>query len=76
MAPAAAAVPVTPMGSCGQTFNPSIDGGKAYWQLSCSGGNITMSGWVEDTSANGRCVRVKATFPDGTKLVTVHDPIR
>jgi len=23
-----------------------------------------------------RSVKVEATFPDGTKLVTVHDPIR
>jgi hypothetical protein len=58
-APAASAQPA---GTCGQTFNPSTGGGAARWTLSCSGGKITMAGWVEDTAADGRCARVKAVF--------------
>lgn len=58
----AASASIAPMGTCGQTFNPSVSGGKAHWDLICSGGNITMSGWVEDTSADGKCAYVTATF--------------
>lgn len=49
-------------GTCGQSFNPSVSGGKASWTLTCSGGKVTMSGWVEDTNADGKCARVKGVF--------------
>lgn len=66
VAPSASAeVPATVQGSCGQSFNPVINGGKAHWDLSCSGGRIYMNGWVEDTSADGRCAFVKANFNNG-----------
>jgi hypothetical protein len=67
-APTAGAAPVrtdpgaAPMATCGYADDHSISGAKAYWQLSCSGGNVTVSGWVEDTSSNGRCAKVKAQF--------------
>jgi hypothetical protein len=66
-APAASAQPA---GTCGQTFNPSTGGGEARWTLSCSGGKITMAGWVEDTDADGRCARVKGIFNGGIVRVT------
>jgi hypothetical protein len=49
-------------GVCGDTFRPSTSGGKAYWSLTCSGGRITMQGWVEDIKADGKCARVKGIF--------------
>lgn len=64
LAPAASA------GVCGETFNPTSDdgGARAYWQISCQGGNVTMSGWVEDIAKDGRCGKVKAVFSDGTTV--------
>ena len=50
---------------CGYARPHDTSGAHAYWQLSCSGGNVTVSGFVEDTAANGRCARVKAQFPNG-----------
>ncbi|MEU5693377.1 hypothetical protein [Actinosynnema sp. NPDC020468] len=52
-------------GGCGEVANPSIRGARAHWELSCAGGQIRVSGYVEDTSANGRCAKVKAVFPGG-----------
>ncbi len=64
MVPAAGAhaADIQPYGVCGDTFNPSVTGGKASWTLSCSGNNITIAGWVEDTKADGKCARVTAYF--------------
>jgi len=54
-------------GGCGQTFNPDIRGrAEAHWTLSCSGGKITMTGWVKDTKSDGKCAYVKAVFSDGS----------
>jgi hypothetical protein len=49
-------------GTCGQSFSPVTTGGRARWTLSCSGGRITMSGWVEDTKPDGECAYVKGIF--------------
>ncbi|MEU0878163.1 hypothetical protein ABZ345_06160 [Lentzea sp. NPDC005914] len=71
MAPAASAAPttsngpITTMGTCGQTFSPSTSGAKAYWEVQCSGGRVRISGWVEDTDADGQCAKVKAIWPNG-----------
>lgn len=54
-----------PRGTCGQTFNPVTSGAKAHWRLSCYNGAIYVSGWVEDTDADGQCARVKARFANG-----------
>ncbi|GAA1295819.1 hypothetical protein [Saccharothrix xinjiangensis] len=53
---------VAPMASCGYARTHETSGAKAYWQLSCVGGNVTVSGWVEDTASDGQCARVKAQF--------------
>jgi hypothetical protein len=55
-------------GTCGQTFQPRVNGGEAAWNLYCSGGRITISGWVKDTKADGKCAYVKA-FGDGQQLL-------
>ncbi|GHE29527.1 hypothetical protein GCM10017673_35220 [Streptosporangium violaceochromogenes] len=63
--PAPSGDPVRPFGACGQTFSPSVPGGKAFWRLSCSRGSITVTGWVEDTDEDTQCAQVKAHFPGG-----------
>jgi hypothetical protein len=55
----------TIQGTCGQTFNPYTSGARAYWEVQCTSTQIRISGWVEDTAANGRCAKVKAIYPDG-----------
>ncbi|WP_181773633.1 hypothetical protein [Amycolatopsis pittospori] len=64
-APAASDGPITTLGTCGQTFSPSTSGAKAYWEVQCSGGRVRISGWVEDTAADGQCAKVKAIWPNG-----------
>ena len=51
--------------------------GKSVAELMSDGGEIVSRDQVMDGVAEmiGE-VQVEATFPDGTKLVTVHDPIR
>lgn len=53
-------------GGCGEIRNPKTSGARAHWELSCRGGRITVSGWVQDTDADGQCARVKAVFASGT----------
>jgi|SRR5262245_12154153 len=51
--------------------------GKSVAELMSEGGKILTRGQVmEGISEMIHEVQVEATFPDGTKLVTVHDPIR
>jgi len=52
-------------GSCGDTLDPSISAGRAHWTLTCSGGQITMKGYVKDTSPDNECVGVKGKFAGG-----------
>ena len=51
--------------------------GKSVAELMSDGGEIVSRDQVMEGVAEmiGE-VQVEATFPDGTKLVTVHDPIR
>lgn len=67
MVPAAAAnaVEITPLGGCGGSYSPRVGGGEAHWDLTCSGGEITITGWVKDTAADGKCARVTAHFSNG-----------
>ncbi|GEM_PF-3941931 len=57
--------PSASAGVCGEHQDPWISGAKAYWDISCSDGKVTVSGWVEDTAANRRCAKVQAIFPNG-----------
>lgn len=49
---------------CGSTRNPDVPGAQAYWQVECSSGKVRITGWVKDTRPDGKCARVKATYPD------------
>jgi urease subunit gamma len=51
--------------------------GKTVAQIMSSGAKILNRSQVMDGVAEMiHEVQVEATFPDGTKLVTIHDPIR
>ena len=51
--------------------------GKSVATLMSEGGTVVSQDQVMDGIADMiHEVQVEATFPDGTKLVTVHDPIR
>jgi hypothetical protein len=54
-----------PAAHCGTSTSPSVRGAKAHWQLSCSKGSVTVSGWVQDTKPDGKCAQVRADFPGG-----------
>ena len=50
---------------------------KGVAELMAEGGEVVSRDQVMDGVAEMiREVQVEATFPDGTKLVTVHEPIR
>src|SRR5271166_5454177 len=51
--------------------------GKTVAELMAAGAHVLARSQVMDGIAEMiREIQVEATFPDGTKLVTVHDPIR
>ena len=51
--------------------------GKTVAELMVAGAHVLARGQVMDGIAGMiREIQVEATFPDGTKLVTVHEPIR
>ena len=51
--------------------------GKSVADLMCDGAHVLMRAQVMDgISEMIHNIQVEATFPDGTKLVTVHNPIR
>jgi urease subunit gamma len=51
--------------------------GKSVAELMRDGGTVISRGQVMEGIAEMiHEIQVEATFPDGTKLVTVHDPIR
>ncbi|WP_215746974.1 urease subunit gamma [Gluconobacter sp. P1C6_b] len=51
--------------------------GRSVAELMASGGRVlTRDQVMQGVAEMIHDVQVEATFPDGTKLVTVHDPIR
>jgi urease gamma subunit len=51
--------------------------GRSVAELMSEGGKVVTRGQVMEGIAEMiHEVEIEATFPDGTKLVTVHDPIR
>lgn len=58
-------VSVTPMAGCGENMEASLNGAYARWTLSCSGGQITVSGFVEDKAPDNDCVGVRGEFASG-----------
>jgi hypothetical protein len=56
---------VSAAGTCGDTFSPSVRGGRAAWTILCNNdGTVEIDGWVKDTRADGRCAQVYGNFPD------------
>ena len=52
------------------------DGRSVAEMMEAGAGVITRDQCIEGVPEMIREVQVEATFPDGTKLVTVHNPIR
>ena len=52
--------------TCPKTRDVSISGGESHYTISCSGGNVYVSGWLKDTKADGKCVQVKAQIGSST----------
>ncbi len=51
--------------------------GRTVAELMCDGAHvITRAQCMDGIAEMIHDIQVEATFPDGTKLVTVHDPIR
>ncbi|CAL9296770.1 hypothetical protein ACFW5U_34820 [Streptomyces rochei] len=51
--------------TCPSSASPKIDGAEASWTLRCSGGTVTVSGWVEDTRMDGKCAVVRIVGGNG-----------
>jgi hypothetical protein len=59
------AAPAAPLGGCGDNLESTLNGAYAQWTLSCSGGQITVNGRVDDTGLDGQCVGVRGEFASG-----------
>ncbi|GAA0299422.1 hypothetical protein GCM10010302_42490 [Streptomyces polychromogenes] len=59
----ASAAPTGVTGACGTTNAAYTSGAEAHWTIQCSGGNVSVTGWVKDTDADGQCAQVYAYFP-------------
>lgn len=52
-------------------MTPSVSGGRASWTVQCdASGNVYASGYVKDTSADGKCASVLFKYPDGSTWIT------
>jgi len=61
---------------CAEVMEAARDG-KSVAEIMSLGGTILRRDQVMDGVAEMvQEVQVEATFPDGTKLVTIHDPIK
>lgn len=57
-------------GNCGDSESPSVGGGAAGWDISCSGGKIRVQGWVKDTDEDGKAAEVYGTWSGGDRFKT------
>lgn len=64
--PATAAGAVPARAGCGESVSPTTSGAAAHWDILCSAGKITVTGWVSDTSADGQCAAVKVHWADNS----------
>ncbi len=55
------------LGGCGDTKDASTSGAEGHWTISCSGGKVSVTGWVKDKDADGQCAQVYAYFPASGK---------
>ncbi|WP_055600594.1 hypothetical protein [Streptomyces aureus] len=51
--------------SCPSSASPVADGASAGWTLRCSGNDVTVSGWLQDTRADGKCALVRINAGNG-----------
>ncbi|MDP5314390.1 hypothetical protein [Streptomyces poriferorum] len=51
--------------TCPSSASPVINGASAGWTLRCSGNNVTVSGWLQDTRADGKCAKVRINAGNG-----------
>jgi hypothetical protein len=51
--------------TCPSSASPVIDGASASWTLSCSGDNVKVSGWLQDTRTDGKCAVVRINAGNG-----------
>ncbi|MCX4966866.1 hypothetical protein OHA98_18895 [Streptomyces sp. NBC_00654] len=51
--------------ACPSSASPVIDGASAHWSLRCSGGDVTVAGWLQDTRTDGRCAKVRINAGNG-----------
>ncbi|MFD7630899.1 hypothetical protein ACFV7Q_33580 [Streptomyces sp. NPDC059851] len=51
--------------TCPSSASPVIDGASASWTLSCSGNNVKVSGWLQDTRVDGKCALVRINAGNG-----------
>ncbi len=49
--------------TCGKQYNITIPGGKSSYIVECGSTTTHVSGWLEDTSADGKCVQVRIWWP-------------
>lgn len=49
---------------CGKPVEVDIPGGKSAYTVDCGPSITRVSGWLEDTSADGKCVQIKIWWPD------------
>ncbi|MFI9603460.1 hypothetical protein ACIHCX_27025 [Streptomyces sp. NPDC052043] len=51
--------------TCPSSASPVIDGASASWSLRCSGSDVTVSGWVQDTRMDGKCAVIRINAGNG-----------
>ncbi|MFJ8913276.1 hypothetical protein [Amycolatopsis sp. NPDC102389] len=53
-----------------RAFNLYPSGGWAQFNVICGGNTVTVTGWVLDTDADGKCAYVKVYWPSENRTVT------
>ena len=54
----------TPLpGGCGDVRDVYTSGAEAHWTIGCTSGQISVTGWLKDTDADGQCAQTYAYFP-------------
>ncbi|MFI8437367.1 hypothetical protein ACIGJO_27230 [Streptomyces sp. NPDC079020] len=56
--------------TCPSSASPVIDGASAHWSLRCSGGDVTVAGWLQDTRTDGKCAKVRISAGNGEYKAT------
>lgn len=51
--------------ACSTSASPVIGGASASWSIRCTGDQLTVSGWLQDTRADGKCALVRINASNG-----------